>query len=309
MEFKTIWTNTGLLKLTQKVAAGQKLNITHAAVGDGGKDDGTGAYEPSMAQTALVREKYRAEIISATISDKDSHKIYFCFTIPAQVGGFYIHEAGLFDEDGDLIAISGVPMSYKAVADEGATNDLKLKIGTLFANTDQVKLEFNPSVSYVDFEDLEAAKQEVKDYADQQDAVISAAINSKIDTHANNTVVHITAAERDAWDAKATQDDLQQLAASSVVHYKGFAEVAADYTASTPLVDVVKAMADNSILFAVVGAANDDYPAAGNLQVIRYTDGRADCQLRSTDDDGKPTLWIASFTPSEIEQIFGGGGY
>lgn len=166
MEYRTIWTNTGLLKLTKKVAAGEQLNITHAAVGDGGKDDGTGAYEPSMAQTALVRERYRAEIISAMISDKDSHKVYFCFSIPAQVGGFYIHEAGLFDEDGDLIAISGVPMSYKTLADEGATNDLKLKIGTIFANTEQVKLEFNPSVSYVDFEDLEAVKQEVKDYTD-----------------------------------------------------------------------------------------------------------------------------------------------
>ena len=180
MEFRTIWTNTGLLKLAKKVAAGEKLNITHAAVGDGGKDDGTGDYEPSMAQTALVRERYRAEIISAIISESDSHKVYFCFAIPAQVGGFYIHEAGLFDEDGDLIAISGIPMSYKTVASEGATNDLKLKIGTLFASTDQIKLEFNPSVSYVDFEDLEAVKREIKDYTDAQVTEIKQTVGSGV---------------------------------------------------------------------------------------------------------------------------------
>lgn len=90
------------------------------------------------------------------------------------------------------------------------------------------------------------------------------------------------------------------------VVYNSFAEIDASYTKTTPLVTIVQAMDNDSILHAVVDA-NDDYPAAGALEVHRYADRHADCQLRSKDADGKPELWIAIFTPAEIEQIFGGG--
>ena len=91
------------------------------------------------------------------------------------------------------------------------------------------------------------------------------------------------------------------------VVYNGFTEIDAAYSKATPLVTVVKAMQDNSVLHAVVDA-NDDYPAAGALEVHRYADKHADCQLRATGTDGTPELWLANFTPEEIEQIFGGGG-
>lgn len=91
------------------------------------------------------------------------------------------------------------------------------------------------------------------------------------------------------------------------VIYNSFGEVDAAYSKATPLVTVVKAMQDNSVLHAMVDA-NDDYPAAGALEVHRYADKHADCQLRATGTDGTPELWLANFTPEEIEQIFGGGG-
>ena len=90
------------------------------------------------------------------------------------------------------------------------------------------------------------------------------------------------------------------------VVYNGFDEVDAAYSKATPLVTVVKAMQDNSVLHAVVDA-NNDYPATGTLEVHRYADRHADCQLRATSADGTPELWLASFSSEEIEQIFGGG--
>lgn len=314
-EYYTIFTKVGQAKIANAIALGKPMQIKYMAIGDGGGE----VYEPDVNQTELRHEVYRAQASSVTVSDAGINQIQVSMLVPANVGGFVIREVGLFDVEGNLIAVSKPPADPKPALETGAAKDMQYNINITVDNMAAIELKVDPTVIIATKAELATAKSEMqgytdnaaatavqtaKDYADEQDA----ATDAEIDTHINNAVVHITADERAAWDAKATQEDLQQLAASSVVHYKGFADVNAAYTAATPLVDVVKAMADNSILFAVVEAANDDYPAAGNLQVIRYTDGRADCQLRSTDDDGKPTLWLANFTSEEIEQIFGGGG-
>ncbi len=314
-EYYTVFTKIGQAKIANAIALGQTMQFKYMGIGDG---DGA-AYEPNENQTELRREVYRAQVSSVTVSDANINQIRVSMMVPADVGGFFIREVGHYDAEGNLLAVTKTPEDPKPTLETGAAKDMQYNIDIIVSNTAAIELKVDPTVIIATKAELTTAKSEMqgyadnaaatatqaaKDYADQQDA----ATDAKIDTHTNSAVVHITADERAAWDAKATQADLQQLAASSVVHYKGFSEVTAGYTAATPLADVLKAMVDNSILFAVVEAANDDYPVAGNLQVIRYTDGRADCQLRSTDADGKPTLWIANFTPAEIEQIFGGGG-
>lgn len=299
-EYYTIFTKVGQAKIANAIALGKPMQIKYMAIGDGGGE----VYEPDVNQTELRHEVYRSQVSSVIASDADINQIQVSMLVPANVGGFVIREVGHFDADGELLAVTKPPADPKPALETGAAKDMQYNINIIVDNMAAIELKVDPTVIIATKAELVTAVQAARDYADEKDTVI----DDKLDTHISNAVAHITADERAAWDAKATQDDLQQLAASSVVHYKGFAEVAAAYTSATPLVDVVKAMVDNSILLAVVETANDDYPAVGNLQVIRYTDGRADCQLRSTDADGKPTLWIANFTPLEIEQIFGGGG-
>lgn len=95
----TIPTAVGSAKITASIAADTPLMITQAAVGDG-----NGAYYlPTPAQAELRNETWRGEIVQSEV-DPDERSIFNVrFIVPADVGGFFVREAALFDADGDMI--------------------------------------------------------------------------------------------------------------------------------------------------------------------------------------------------------------
>ena len=62
--YGTVITNAGAALIAECILNGTKLPITEAAVGDGNGEP----YSPTPAQTELKNEKWRGEIVSATIS-------------------------------------------------------------------------------------------------------------------------------------------------------------------------------------------------------------------------------------------------
>ncbi|MEL5381840.1 phage tail protein, partial [Serratia ureilytica] len=82
----------GAAKIAAASAGGTQLKIVSMAVGDA---NGT-LPTPNPAQTKLVNEKYRAALNGLTIDKALKNHILAEMIIPANVGGWWLREMGLY---------------------------------------------------------------------------------------------------------------------------------------------------------------------------------------------------------------------
>ncbi|HHV9906270.1 TPA: tail fiber protein [Escherichia coli] len=116
-KFKTVITDTGAKKLAQAAAPdGKPVRLTHIAVGDGGGTLPT----PDSKQTRLVHEVWRHTVNRVILDATHQNRIIAELLIPPETGGFWIREIGVFDENGDLIAVGNTAESYKPIVAEGS---------------------------------------------------------------------------------------------------------------------------------------------------------------------------------------------
>ncbi|WP_238861044.1 phage tail protein [Clostridium sp. YIM B02569] len=149
--FYTILTTTGKAKIANSAALGTKVNFKTLKVGDG-----NGAYyEPTENQTSLINKVWEGNIGAVTVDETNSNWIVTETTIPASDGGFFIREAGIFDEDGDLIAIAKMAATYKPVAAEGTTKDLSIRIILEVSNSSSITLKVDPNVIIATKKDIQ----------------------------------------------------------------------------------------------------------------------------------------------------------
>lgn len=146
-------TNIGVAKIANAAALGIKLNITEMAVGDGGGSLPT----PTPDQTALVNERRRAPINRLSIDPLNDAQIIVEQVIPENVGGWWIKEVGLYDEDGDLVAVSNCAETYKPLLQEGSGRTQIVRMVIIVSNTASVTVKIDPAVvlatrGYVDSE-------------------------------------------------------------------------------------------------------------------------------------------------------------
>ncbi|WP_253282749.1 phage tail protein [Cedecea davisae] len=141
-KFKTILTNAGVKKLAAGLPPdGKKVVFTTMAVGDGG---GT-LPEPKPEQTALVREVWRAAINTITPHPKYANCVVAELLIPPEVGGFWTRELGLYDESGELIAVSNMAESYKPLLSEGSGRAQAVRMVIAVSNLASVELQIDSS--------------------------------------------------------------------------------------------------------------------------------------------------------------------
>lgn len=157
-EFFTILTATGRSKLAHAAANGTPLTLTHMAVGSGNN----GAYyNPTEAQTTLKKEVWRGPLNHLDVAPDNPNWIVAELTIPDNVGGFYIREVGLFDKEGNLIAVGRFPESYKPNVADGSNKQLYVRMILEVANTSAITLLVDTNVAtatrqYVDSKLTEA---------------------------------------------------------------------------------------------------------------------------------------------------------
>ncbi|MGL6487961.1 phage tail protein [Aeromonas hydrophila] len=137
-----ILTAAGQAKLANAIALGVPLKITHMAVGDGNGQPVT----PNAAQTALVREKRRAPINTLFQDPTNQSQLVAEQIIPENVGDWWIREAGIFAEDGTLIAIANTPDTYKPLLSSGAGRTQVIRIVLIVSDTSAVELKIDPAV-------------------------------------------------------------------------------------------------------------------------------------------------------------------
>lgn len=138
MAYETILTNVGLQKIASATPEHQ-LKINRIAVGDG--NGGYSPLDPDM--TELVNEVWRGPA-SAPIRDRnDATVIIFEGQIPANVGGFFIREVGIFDDAGDLIAIGHTAATEKPQDTSGTALTLTVRFRVKLSNASETELIYN----------------------------------------------------------------------------------------------------------------------------------------------------------------------
>ena len=134
----TVVTDKGAERITAALLPdGEKLKITHFAVGDGNGSIPT----PTASQTALVHEVYRGEVSNIHADGDSTTRIIVEGIIPAGQGGFWVREIGLYDDQGVLIAVCSAPERYKPTPAEGATSVLNCQMHVVVSNTSAIQLK------------------------------------------------------------------------------------------------------------------------------------------------------------------------
>lgn len=141
-KYLALLTNIGAAKLAKATALGTKVEITQLAVGDGNGVLPT----PNPAQTALVHERRRAPLNMLTVDPANVSQIIAEQVIPEDVGGWWIREIGLFDKDGDMVAIANCAETYKPQLQEGSGRVQVIRVILIVSSTEAVTLKIDPAV-------------------------------------------------------------------------------------------------------------------------------------------------------------------
>lgn len=134
--FSAVLTTVGERKQAAAIAANLPWVWTHMGVGDAHGADPL----PDPGQKALINERYRAALNQVAVTVTRSQVVYAELIIPATAGGWWIRETGLYDSDGDLIAVANCPASYKPVISQGAGKTQVVRMNLAVAGDAQVTL-------------------------------------------------------------------------------------------------------------------------------------------------------------------------
>ncbi|HEL4613402.1 TPA: phage tail protein [Klebsiella pneumoniae] len=184
-----ILTDEGINRFAAAAITGQPVGFSVMAVGDGGGVVPT----PQSDQAGVISEKYRAPLNRVVVADQSASVIRAEMIIPPQVGGFWLREAALFDEDGMCLALANLPPSYKPQLADGSGRLHAVNIWIAVSNTADVELKADPSVILATIEELNKVKTEAKDYTDE----VAGSLNTNIQQAISDA---IAAAKRDFWE-------------------------------------------------------------------------------------------------------------
>lgn len=161
-KYFALLTNVGAAKLAKATALGTKVEITQMAVGDGNGVLPT----PDPTQTALIHEIRRAPLNMLTIDPANASQIIAEQVIPEDVGGWWIREIGLFDKDGDMIAVANCAETYKPQLQEGSGRVQAIRVILIVSSTEAVTLKIDPAVVLATRQYVDNKIIEVKSHAD-----------------------------------------------------------------------------------------------------------------------------------------------
>ncbi|EGM5699313.1 phage tail protein [Salmonella enterica subsp. enterica] len=141
-EFYTLLTDRGMAKIASALADKKQIHLQKMAVGDGGGQ----YYEPTASQTKLRHEVWRGEMNTLTVAPNNPNWLIAELVLPEDVGGWYVREVGVFDDEGELIAIGKFPESYKPLLPGGCGKQVCIRLIMEVSNTTAVTLTVDPSI-------------------------------------------------------------------------------------------------------------------------------------------------------------------
>ncbi|MFO3672629.1 phage tail protein [Pseudomonas protegens] len=163
-QFFAILTAVGEAKQANATALGVPWTFKEMAVGDANGTDPI----PNRTQTKLINEWRRAPVNQVRTDPANPNIIITEQVIPADVGGSWIREIGLYDADGDLVAVANCAPSFKPLLAQGTGKTQIIRMNFVVGSTAQIVLKIDPAVvlatrEYVDISVAEAlAKKDFK---------------------------------------------------------------------------------------------------------------------------------------------------
>lgn len=155
-QFFAILTNVGMAKQANADALGIPWKITDMGVGDANGTDPI----PNAAQTKLINEWRRRPLNQLKIDPVNPAVLIAEQIIPADEGGKWIREIGLYDIDGDLVAVANCAPSFKPVLSQGSGRTQIVRMNFIVTSTGNITLKIDPAIvlasrAYVDAAILE----------------------------------------------------------------------------------------------------------------------------------------------------------
>ncbi|ECO9643933.1 phage tail protein [Salmonella enterica] len=142
-KFKTVITTAGAAKLAAAtVPGGKKINLNVMAVGDGGGK----LPVPDAGQTQLVNEVWRHTLNKISQDNRYSNYIVAELVIPPEVGGFWMRELGLYDDEGTLIAVANMAESYKPELAESSGRAQTCRMVIIVSSVESVALSIDSTM-------------------------------------------------------------------------------------------------------------------------------------------------------------------
>ena len=141
-QFFAILTNVGMAKQANADALGLPWKFTDMGVGDANNTDPI----PSATQTALINEWRRRPLNQVRVDPVNPAVIIAEQIIPADEGGHWIREIGLYDADGDLVAVANCAPSFKPVLSQGSGRTQVVRMNFIVASTGNITLKIDPAV-------------------------------------------------------------------------------------------------------------------------------------------------------------------
>ena len=140
-QYRTVTTNAGRNAVREALSQGKTVKLSHMSVGDGGGSPVT----PTSSMTALVNERFRAQI-NDIVLDPDTPDLFTAeLFIPQAEGGWYIREVGLWMDDGTLFAVGNTPLTEKPDISSGAATDLLVRLIIRVLDAATVSIEIDPA--------------------------------------------------------------------------------------------------------------------------------------------------------------------
>ncbi|AAY91293.1 phage tail protein [Pseudomonas protegens] len=141
-QFFAILTAVGEAKQANATALGTPWTFKEMAVGDANGTDPI----PNRTQTKLINEWRRAPVNQVRTDPANPNLIITEQVIPSDVGGRWIRELGLFDADGDLVAVANCAPSFKPLLAQGTGKTQIIRMNFIVSNTAQIVLKIDPAV-------------------------------------------------------------------------------------------------------------------------------------------------------------------
>lgn len=150
-QFFAILTAIGKAKQSNADTLGIPWTFAQMGVGDANDTDPI----PNEQQTHLINERRRAPLNQLSVDPANPNVIVAEQVIPESVGGWWIREVGLYDADGDLVAVANCAPSFKPLLTQGSGRTQVVRMNLIVSNTTNVELKIDPSVvlatrTYVD---------------------------------------------------------------------------------------------------------------------------------------------------------------
>ncbi|WP_323161818.1 phage tail protein [Pseudomonas fluorescens] len=147
-QFFAILTNVGMAKQANADALGVAWKITEMGVGDanpGGLADPPNPV-PAATQTKLLNEWRRKPLNQLRVDPVNPAVIIAEQIIPADEGGKWIREIGLYDADGDLVAVANCAPSFKPLLSQGSGRTQVVRMNFVVSSTGNITLKIDPAV-------------------------------------------------------------------------------------------------------------------------------------------------------------------